>query len=379
MTNGARVRGWIRHALRQHPGKVAAALGLISTLLPLAALETGLRLERAWGAASGTAPAQAVQTNFDRYVELDPRLGYRPVPVAQTIHDVARRGEEVIYEAVYHLDASGRRVIPGANLDADAPVLGVMGCSFAFGLGLADEEALGARLAAYVPEVRPINLAVPGYGTQHVWLQLHQPAVVEALRGRRGVLLYVFIDHHLDRLVGRRNLDRGWLVSLPWLDMEEGAVVHRGTFGLRTRAEEVVPWLHARSLLFRSVVSRVRQFGARSVVEEHAAMHALFGGVMRESAARLAEIAPEMAFRVVMFPYTTVEPWVTARLDDVGVAYWDHSALPSEGHGTGALWYPDGPGGKPGHPRALLIDMLAARMMGEVRAVLHREAGVAGN
>lgn len=364
-------RALLRHALRNHPGPVAGLLAACLLLALLGAMEGGLRLHAArQAAAPPPAAASPPATNdFSHAVDRDPLLGYRPRP-AQVIQDTARHGGRTIYEASYTIDDHGRRMTPGASEDPDAPVVALFGCSFAFGLGVADGEAVGARIAALLPGVRVVNFAVPGYGSQHVWAQLRDPAVEETLRGRRGVAVYLFVDHHLERLVGSRNLERSWRISLPCLELENGHVVHRGTFGRREREADRAPWWIGWSRLYRSVEFRVAGLLAPAPVEREHAMRDLFGAVMRESAEQLQAIAPGMVFHVLAFPYTTVEPWVVARLEREGVAFRDHHNLPPDGHGVDALWYGDGPGGGPGHPRALLHGMLAGAMARDIAPLL---------
>lgn len=56
-------------------------------------------------------------------------------------------------------------VAPTGARGADVGATWLMGCSFVYGFGLSDEDVVSAQLARLRPDVRPVNHAVPGYGT----------------------------------------------------------------------------------------------------------------------------------------------------------------------------------------------------------------------
>ncbi|MDF1798289.1 MAG: hypothetical protein P1V81_03865 [Planctomycetota bacterium] len=156
-----------------------AALGLklsASTVVALLLAELGLR----W-----LAPQGLVTENF-RYEALpggeESGPGYRlqpllflPGPLGGRINSLGLRGPE------FGPKGDGQRVL-------------VLGDSFVYGAGVAEHEALPARLAAATPKLEFLNAGTPGYGTARelAWLETFGPEL-EPDR----LLLCVFVGNDL--------------------------------------------------------------------------------------------------------------------------------------------------------------------------------------
>ena len=77
------------------------------------------------------------------------------------------------YEVVYDIDASGLRLAPQAQMTGSR--VAVLGDSFTFGLGVANDETFVARLNAMSDgRLHYLNLGVPGYSTDQEWLLLQK-------------------------------------------------------------------------------------------------------------------------------------------------------------------------------------------------------------
>lgn len=129
-------------------------------LLGLVGLECGLRF--------GGASALGVR-GLPPFVEHDDALGWRNRPDVNVEHEQHGRAVDVT------IDADGFRTFRGADASARGGVL-VVGDSMAFGWGVDDDDALGARLAARLDGVAVRTAAVIGYGTDQERLMLRRVA-----------------------------------------------------------------------------------------------------------------------------------------------------------------------------------------------------------
>lgn len=122
--------------------------------------------------------------------------------------------EKVQYQ-VSHGNDSLRRVL--AQPDG-GPSLFLMGCSYTYGMGVADSATFASCLQAQLPDWRVKNYGVPGFGTTQSLLQL-QDALAHQEKPEMVVVHYA--DFHDARNVlspsYRRNLHMGYERSHPAL------------------------------------------------------------------------------------------------------------------------------------------------------------------
>lgn len=141
----------------------------------------------------------------------DAILGQRGIP------NVAARQHSVEYDVSYTLDEEGWRKIPASPIDPAAPEIVFLGCSFTFGVGVADEENYPAILAAEAwPEYRVRNLALSGWGTNHCCVLLE--TILNEIPLPRCVF-YGYISDHLKRNYLRRSwhsATHGWFPLFEW-------------------------------------------------------------------------------------------------------------------------------------------------------------------
>lgn len=156
----------------------------------------------------------------DPYMEADPRYGYR------NRRQTAARHHHRDFDVVYHTDANGWRRTAHRPEARQGREIAVVGCSFTFGFGVADDAHYTAWLANQAwPERRVGNYSVLGWGTAHAAL------VVEDLLARPdppGCILYGWLGKHRLRNYRRRVIRESATFDFPLFDFEGNQLRYHG-------------------------------------------------------------------------------------------------------------------------------------------------------
>jgi hypothetical protein len=141
--------------------------------------------------------------------KFDPELGFAHIPSATGEH------ESVAYKVLYTIDPLGFRITPDPAEPRGRVTF--LGCSFAFGTGVEDEEPFPYLLGRdHWPDLKVRNRGVSGYGTSHVYLSLLR----ELEEAEKPVMVfYPWIPLHRHRNYIRKD----WVGHLgrPWTAFEE--------------------------------------------------------------------------------------------------------------------------------------------------------------
>ena len=171
------------------------------TLLLLAWLLVGGALVEAGLRVGGATPWQQPVVPFvitpDGWAEADERTGWalRPGVFEYTF------GDGYSQHATH--DARGHRATP----EGAGPLVELHGGSFAYGLGLADEDTMGWRLQGLLPEHDVRNRAAPGHGPVQAWLALDEHARLGTAPSAMVVTYAAFHDQ-------RVTVNRSWRRAL---------------------------------------------------------------------------------------------------------------------------------------------------------------------
>lgn len=341
---------------------LAVLAGFLMAALLVGAAEGALRLK-----VRLSTPDQ-VGVTFRGGLRRDGALGMKAVP-GGAIRCGVTRGGRVLYDAVCTADDAGRRRTPCAAAGPDARAALFFGCSFTHGYGVADEETLAARYCAHAGNVEAFNYGFTAYGPQQTWLQICRLGALEAFRGREGVVVYTFIDDHVPRLIGTREVVSDWPFTLPWLELEGEQVVHRGFFSDRNP----LLYFHLRYVralhLCRFVENRVPRRPAPTPPREQALD--LTVRVLVECAEKTAETSPGLSFCVLLYP-ECAPVWGTElaeRLKGTPIRVLDYRTLfAAHAGGAESLFFEDNPVYRLGHPTAEAYDLVARQLARDTAA-----------
>jgi len=180
---------------------------------------------------------------FKDVTEWDPQptvsdsiFAYR-LPENEIIHHRYLVNDSLIYEQQYKIDSFSRRTTPHDTTIKDLPAgrqvnfIAVAGCSFAFGYGVKEDETLPYYLQQQMPGYEGYNYGVSGYGTQHLLVQARDKINTSEIKQQQGILVYFFIDNHLNRLIGSRRIIKLWGENFPYFFLDdERKLQQHGTF-----------------------------------------------------------------------------------------------------------------------------------------------------
>lgn len=109
-------------------------------------------------------------------------------------------GDSLIYDVLQTTDQYGRRVMPKDSFLTNEAVF-FLGCSFTFGSGVEDNEAMPVRFQEYVQgQYRAFNLGVPSFGAHQMLFMMENGWDQEGLEGYTPKFaIYTGIVDHLLR------------------------------------------------------------------------------------------------------------------------------------------------------------------------------------
>jgi hypothetical protein len=195
---------------------------------------------------------------FASWAPLEPVLGFRLRP-ANTVHAKATLDGKTLYGATYTIGTDGWRVTPEAPPGADTYIF--MGDSCVFGQGLDDDQTLAAQFAkANNFKVRTVNVAVPGYGPNHL-VRAFEAGLLDGYAALPVKAVVTWIKpSDLSRSVG----EEPWLKTSPRYVLEGGTLRYTGSFdehrwsdpvdGLAFLARQEFPFLERLGLHGRQVL-----------------------------------------------------------------------------------------------------------------------------
>lgn len=286
----------------------------------------------------------------------DSLLGYKPYPDARITERKSRRGR-LVYNATYTIDNHGRRFTPRPPQEQPGRFAVFFGGSFVFGEGVGDAQTLPAGFGHHADGYRPYNYGFSGYGPQHMLAMLEQGRIAGELYEPRGVVIYVFIDHHIRRAIGSMKLFTSYGRSFPCYTMDDQQHPNRlGSF------EQVRAGLNR----WYRVVARSRLLALAGVDlpirlgERHIKLTA---GLIRESARLSREELGASQFVVVLYPGSQFGNRVRGYLGDADIHWLDYTGMfePDQSAAGWAL--------KDGHPTSAAYAAVARQLAYDVRTL----------
>ncbi|MBN1824194.1 MAG: hypothetical protein JW803_07740 [Endomicrobiales bacterium] len=265
---------------------------------------------------------------LDRYDEL---LGFKPkenteVRVRKMMNDV------ILYDAVYSIDGYGRRKTPVTNASSrktpvtnassrKTPIL-FFGGSFTFGAAVQDNQTMPYFIGTMLPGHMPYNYGFNGHGPNQMLARLQDSGIRKEVQGSSAILIYTFLDFHINRSVGSYSVVANYGKNMPYYDYDnKGHLVRKGSF-LSGKPILTKLCLMMRKTELGKFIFRKMDFPPFS--RKHAKLTA---DIIKESCAIFKDKFNSNNFYVVVYPgsvkWKTIEPY----LQNTEIKVLDYSSL----------------------------------------------------
>ncbi|HTL47099.1 MAG TPA: hypothetical protein VL688_03445 [Verrucomicrobiae bacterium] len=327
----------------------AAAFGVFLCVLLLFLAETGTR--HFW-----KEPLLPDVHYADDYFFTDGFGITKPKPSGR-YHTVSRSAVtgNSIYDVTYSVDDLSRRITPVDKTEGRGRHLIFFGCSFTYGEGLQDDQTIPARTAARARGFMPYNYAFHGHSPTDMLRKLQSKTLPGEVAEKNGDLAYIFIDAHLQRVVGSMRLSTSWGKNRLHYELgPRDELVLKGDFQhSRPVLNRIYTTLSKSALLKFLKIDFPPRFTRRH--------YHLTARVIEESARLYKEQFPGGNFFVVIYPGSLFGKPLARELTSAGIQILDYSDL----FNTGDLSYVLSP--EDLHPSAKADDAVAARLARDLR------------
>jgi hypothetical protein len=191
------------------------------------------------------------------YYRVDKYLGYAPHKETK-ISEVKSYKDELIYNVTYTFDENGLRVSPPSNdLEVEGCIL-FFGCSYTYGIGVEDHEAMPYQVGIkFQKKYRIYNFALSGYGPHQMLSALEHKLVANTIScSGKIAAVYQAIPHHIERAAGLTY----WDYHGPrYIADNNGNIKFAGNFDDVTLHRVILKYLN-KSLIYRDFIGNRRLF-----------------------------------------------------------------------------------------------------------------------
>ena len=226
-----------------------------------------------------------------------------------------------------------------------------LGCSFAFGEGVEDDETLASRLARISKDFRAYNLALNAYGPNDLMLRAETADYWDEIAPSGGLAIYVYFWGHVDRVVGKMR-DFGWQQGKPHYALTDGKLRR---VGILADAHPLLSLAHG----FIAQTEIVRFFHIEYPTLLSADKLDLTAAILQGIKDKYLERFPEGKFVVLLYPTIFAEGTRAIRpfLDRYQISYLDYTRLPLSRYSNEPVYHR-----LDGHPNANSYRIIAAQI-----------------
>jgi hypothetical protein len=306
----------LRTAIRRHPRKTSAAMGISFTAILYASVEIGFFIY------NKTIPQLNVVTtgNQSQNIQSDDLLGFGFKENARVTYRKVEN-ERVVFDVAYTIDDAGRRVVPAGQADRPGPPVLFFGCSFTFGVGVNDDDTMPNQFALAAPQHPVVNCAIGGYGPQQMLALLDADRLDPLIREKSPIVVYTFIDDHVRRVIGSMRCVTNWGGQMPYYRLDDhGQPARIGQFVRDRPLKSVVYALAAQSQMLKTLKVDLPP-------RLNEADYRLTARILEEAQRRLDAKTKDSRFYLLFYPGCQLVEEMTAQFKDPNVNVLDYSNL----------------------------------------------------
>jgi hypothetical protein len=259
--------------------------------------------------------------------ESSPELGFQNKPDI-VVKSVQFHNDKAVYNVTHTTDEFGRRITP--LRPGQEKFILFMGDSYTFGWGVEDEEALPYQAAELATDYAVYNYGVNAYGTNHLLAKLEQGNLRQEVHQEKGILVYTFIDGHVNRNIGTFKIHSSRGHHMPYYNSN---VERQGDLVSGRPFLSVVY-----GIMGNSQVVKYLDIDFPEITNEH---YRFTSKIISQAQQEFKQQFPESEFYVLLFPKNSQK--IIPYLQQEKVKYLDYSQLfgenveyriPHDGHPT---------------------------------------------
>ncbi len=226
-----------------------------------------------------------------------------------------------IYNTVIETDEYGRRITPQSSAKEPQKFAAFLGCSYAFGKGVQKNETLPFAFQNAAPEFEAYNYGVESWGPNNVLAQIQENNFPEKgeIKQTSGLFFYIYIDHHVRRVVGSMLMVAYSSRYFPYFDYDPlGKIFRLGNFEKNRKWTSLFYNWMARSWIVQKI-----GIDFPLIIQDHDVE--LTADLILEIKNELARKVNGGRFVVVLFPSIKVGgPDIIPKLQARGISYFDY-------------------------------------------------------
>jgi hypothetical protein len=282
------------------------------------------------------------------------------VPAKDTVTRATRyHGERLDYDVTYTIDARGLRIAPSTLSDEGGSCVLFFGCSFTFGEGLNDDEALPYQVGVKTAgKYTVLNFGFSGYGAHQMLAMLEQGYLEQIVRCTPRYAIYTSVPDHVRRSAGVSRYPFGpRYVLSPDGQLKMHGLINPSRTG---------PVVEGSRLLYQLAKSQIyRAISARGTIDDQDTR--LYLQIVMASAKLLRERYPQASFHVLLWddPYGETDLYLKVKrglIDGALPVHLVSDILPN--YRSDRMRYRLSPDDR--HPSALANERLAEWLQGNV-------------
>jgi hypothetical protein len=297
------------------PRLAAALFGLAACAGIVAAFHVQMR--RRAPSATALPPGALSGRSF---IERDEQLGLRTIPGLHEPQRLTWNGR-TLFDVTYDTDEFGRRITPQPPGPYERFAI-FAGCSFVFGYGVQGGETLPARFAedAVGRKLHVYNESTVGWGPNHLLALLSDPAYPRGIAEKRGIWLYLFIEHHLQRAGGSVRDDSRLFTHPYYRVAADGRLERLAAAGVAHPPGEFGRF----GYFMRNQFERYDLQMPQALLDQDIELTAK---ILKESQRLFRQKFASDGFYVILYPGNRSGPRLAARLADADIRVLDYQKL----------------------------------------------------
>jgi hypothetical protein len=301
--------------LKIYPKTVSMMIGVIFSIMTLVILDL------CFFAILTYKKTPIIVKRSKNLYDADANLGYKPKNSIHVSSKKMFKNGKIIYDVEYSIDENSRRITPfDLSKKRDSFIL-FFGCSFTFGEGVNDHETMPFYVSQYASNYTPYNYGFSGYGPQAMLAKLQSEEITKEISERQGILIYTFINNHINRAIGDMIVHNTWGHNMPYYATDrDGNIFRKGSF---TSGRPVLSLLYG--LLSKSNIVQYSQLNFPTKISENHVR--FFIKIFEESREIFYKKFNSDKFYVVLYPSKILHEKVIPLLKEKHFKYLNYTNL----------------------------------------------------